>query len=63
MEFISYLLLDSPPSLSKQYQASESDAAGFIIYYGRNTLNTGAVDWLALAPAFHPYDSIVRNGF
>lgn len=46
-EFISYLLLDSPPSLSKQFQVSESDAAGFIrayVTHDRNTLNTGAVD-------------------
>lgn len=47
MEFISYLLPDSPLSLSKQFQASESDAAGFIrayVTHGRNTLNTCAVD-------------------
>lgn len=66
MEFISYLLPDSPLSLSKQFQASESDAAGFIRVYvthGRNTLNMCAVDCLAGSPAFHPCDSIMRYGF
>lgn len=66
MEFISYLLPDSPLSLSKQFQASESDAAGFIrayVTHGRNTLNTCAVDWLAMSSAFLPCDGIMKYGF